>query len=130
MELNLMAKHAVPGHPEMSFVKKTRTRSVKEKLEEFGFDPLEKMVNVYQKLEREDEFHTQLRENKLKGVDVVELDEQGRQKARLRYSSVAHTTILGQQQSLASDLMKYVYVKPESDVKDDRPPININVVGK
>jgi hypothetical protein len=26
--------------------------------------------------------------------------------------------------------MKYVYVKPESETRDDRPPININVVSK
>ena len=123
-----MSKSTVPGNREFMFTTK-RKASVKEKLDSINFDPLAKMVNVYEKLEREDQFHTQLRENKLKGVDVIQLNEEGKQVAKLRYSSVAHTTILGQQQSLVSDLMKYVYVKPESETHDELPPITINLNG-
>jgi hypothetical protein len=109
----------------MEFVKKNRTRA-KKKLKTLEFDPMDKLVSMYQRLDAEDRFWTELRSNKLKGIDVIQLNDEGKPVSKLRYSSVAHTTVLGQQIDVASKLLPYAYDKDEVS-GSDIPRVEINL---
>jgi hypothetical protein len=97
--------------------------SAKRKLAIKNFDPMDKMIKLYGRLEDEDAYHTRLRE----ANRVIKLDpETGKPVKTLRYSAVAHTTIFSQMKDIGTTLLPYCYDKDEGE--DDKvPSINITL---
>jgi len=96
----------------------------KNKLEQLGFDPMEKLVAVYNRLEREDIMLTKIRD-----ADEVHMVKDGKKVGKKRYSSVAHTTVLGHMKDIGTDLLRYKYARvPEGEgVEKEIPKINIKL---
>lgn len=93
------------------------------RLAELGFDPIEKLVELYTKISAEIEEMNFLKANPqvLKNGDVR------------RYSSMAHAALLTTQQKLINDLMRYGYARvPETvNIKPDVPlGMTINLTPK
>ena len=84
------------------------------RLAELGFDPIEKLVELYHEISKEIAELEQLKTNPLvlKNGDTR------------RYSSMAHAQLITTQQKLINDLMRYGYARvPETvNVKPDTPP--------
>lgn len=81
------------------------------KLRQLGFDPIENLVTLYHKIEKEIKDMEDL-----KSGAKVQLKKDG---SVVRYSSMAHATLLGLQQKLVQDLMRYGYARvPESMTVD------------
>jgi hypothetical protein len=91
----------------------------KKKLDQLGFDPMEKLVAVYNRLEREDKYYTAIRE----ADEVIDL----KTKKKRRYSSVAHTNVLSQMRDIGSDLLRYKYARV-SETESEKEIPNINIV--
>ena len=93
------------------------TKRSNERLAELGFDPIEKLVELYKSLEAEHEYWMELK----KVSQVQELTKGGKHKKTHRYSGHAHAAILAQMEKVANDLMRYNYGRvPET--------INVNAV--
>jgi len=106
----------IPNH-DFEFV------TAKRKLASKKFDPMTKLINLYERLEKEDEFHKTVRESNR----VVQLDpDTGKPKKTLRYSAVAHTAIFSQMKDIGTTLLPYVYDKEEKSLVEV-PPLNITL---
>ena len=84
------------------------------RLAELGFDPIEKLVDLYHEISKEITELEQLKTNPLvlKNGDTR------------RYSSMAHAQLITTQQKLINDLMRYGYARvPETvNVRPEAPP--------
>lgn len=105
--------------------KNYRTGSVKSqvRLEELGFDPIGELVMLYRQLQNEDKIMCSLRDG-----TYVPINDDGR---RIRYSYVAHMTLLGQLEKVASQLLRYGYGRvPETITVEEKTSealiINLN----
>jgi hypothetical protein len=94
------------------------------RLAELGFDPLEKLVQLYGEITTEINELNELKTNPkvLKNGDIR------------RYSSMAHAQLITTQQKLINDLMRYGYARvPETvNIKPEAPKgitINLTPVG-
>lgn len=99
------------------------SKSAVVRLAELGFDPIEKLVQLYHDISREIEELDQLKLTPLmlKNGDVR------------RYSSMAHAQLITTQQKLINDLMRYGYARvPETvNIKPEAPKgITINLTPK
>lgn len=99
------------------------SKSAVVRLAELGFDPIEKLVQLYHDITREIEELDALKMTPLmlKNGDVR------------RYSSMAHAQLITTQQKLINDLMRYGYARvPETvNVKPEAPKgITINLTPK
>ena len=81
------------------------SKKSKVRLAQLGFDPIERLVLLYKKLESEDEYWSKVREASL----VKELDSEGNVKKVHRYSGMAHSTVLTQMAKISNDLLRYGY---------------------
>ena len=93
------------------------------RLAELGFDPIEKLVELYHEISKEITELEQLKTNPLvlKNGDTR------------RYSSMAHAQLITTQQKLINDLMRYGYARvPETvNIKPEAPKgITINLTPK
>jgi hypothetical protein len=79
--------------------------SSQKRLKQLGFDPIRKLVQQYNKLEKEIEYWELAREHS----EVVELDKEGKEKKRKRYSYIAHMACYVQMEKIGSQLMRYMY---------------------
>jgi hypothetical protein len=66
------------------------------KLRQLGFDPIDVMVALYRKLQKEEQRLVMIRDNTMVGTYQ-------------KYSSIAHAQILSQMRDIANDLMRYGY---------------------
>ncbi len=113
----------VPGRAPKSELGKAR-----ERLEDLGFDPIENLVALHDRLVAEDEYQNFLRHAVMTAVSK---EDGGEGFPRIRYSSIVHASILSQLEKVNADLLAYGYCKmlPDSsgDVYDNDPLIiNIN----
>jgi hypothetical protein len=102
------------------------TQRSRARLEQLKFDPIEKLVRLYDILEAENVYWIQLRQ----ASSVQELDANGKKKKTHRYSGVAHAAVLSQMGKVAADLMRYAYGRvPETiNVNTEKPkPMIINL---
>jgi hypothetical protein len=93
------------------------------RLYELGFDPIEKLVELYREISKEIE-----ELDRLKLCPIMLKNGEVR-----RYSSMTHAQLLTTQQKLINDLMRYGYARvPETvNVKTDIPKgITINLTPK
>jgi len=81
--------------------------SALQQLEQSNFDPIISLVAVYKRLEEEDKYWCNIRNFS----SVVELNPMGKKLRTVRYSSVAHVSILAQLRQVASDLLRYKYTR-------------------
>ena len=98
-------------------------KSAVVRLKELGFDPLEKLVDLYNEISNEIE-----ELNRLKEAPLMLKNGDTR-----RYSSMAHAQLINTQQKLINDLMRYGYARvPETvTVKQDIPlGMTINLTPK
>jgi len=101
----------------------------RQRLAELKFDPIEKLVMLYKKLEEEDKWYVELR----KATSVKVLGKDGKPQKTLRYSAVAHSTVLAQLEKIGNDLLRYGYgrVSETVNVNNQNPsPLLINLSGK
>ena len=99
------------------------SKSAVVRLAELGFDPIEKLVQLYHDISREIEELDQL---KLTPLMLKNGDTR-------RYSSMAHAQLITTQQKLINDLMRYGYARvPETvNIKPEAPRgITINLTPK
>ena len=75
------------------------------KLASLHFDPLEKLVNMYRKLEREVKYWEDARER----AGVVDVDAKGKKFAKPKYQAIAHMACYVQLEKIASQLTRYKY---------------------
>lgn len=99
------------------------SKSSVQRLQELGFDPIQKLVQLYEDITKEIAELDELKMNPkmLKNGDVR------------RYSSMAHAQLITTQQKLINDLMRYGYARvPETvNVKPELPSgITINLTPK
>ena len=78
-------------------------KSVK-RLNGLGFDPIERSVKLYARLEAEEKRWCELRDG-----DRELMDGEGNIIKRGRYSSIAHTGVLTQMAKINADLTRYMY---------------------
>jgi hypothetical protein len=108
------------GKKFMANSKRSQTR-----LKDLGFDPIEKLVRLYERLEAEDAVYQELRN----AGAVLLMDKKGNTKPAKRYSGVAHAAILAQMQKVSSDLLRYSYGRVPEGVdlqKGGTPKMVIN----
>lgn len=89
------------------------TKSV-EKLCQLNFDPIQRMVQTYDRIDRE--------------LDSMLYDEDGEPKRR--FSQVAYASLLGIQQKIANDLIRYGYQRVSEGTEQlvtASMPINITL---
>jgi hypothetical protein len=88
------------------------------RLKQLGFDPIERLVNLYARLEEEDEYWQTLKQY----TSVAETSRTGKTIKKVhKYSGVAHSAVLAQMEKVANDLMRYCYGRvPET--------VNVNAV--
>ncbi len=106
-----------PGQPNR-FSKSSVT-----KLSEMGFDPLEKLVELYEQIVLE------LQDMEFLKLNPVVLENGDTR----RYSGMAHAQLLTTQQKLLNDLMRYGYARVAETVtvkQDALPGITINMTPK
>ena len=83
------------------------------RLEELGFDPIGELVMLYKQLQNEDKIMCAIRD----GV-YIQLNDKAN---KIRYSYVAHMTLLGQLEKVASQLLRYGYGRvPETITVEDK----------
>lgn len=108
--------------------KNLRTRAAKytvrstTRLRQLGFDPLEKMVKLYEKISGEIIWMERLR-------DKTQINKDGSER---RYSPMTHANLLTLQQKLITDLMRYGYARVPETVIEEKPlhGITINLTPK
>lgn len=90
------------------------SKSAVARLAESGFDPIKKLVQLYEEINKE---IADLENLKLRPVMLSNGDTR-------RYSSIAHAQLLTTQQKLINDLVRYGYARvPETvNVKPEVPP--------
>lgn len=99
------------------------------RLAQLGFDPIERLVNMYNVLDKEHRMWIKLREF----GTITKLDEDGnvkKVKGQIRYSGVAHANVMAQMAKVATDLMRYSYGRVPEVVPNGgaRPtPLTINL---
>jgi hypothetical protein len=117
------------SQPPFNGIRRPSTKSEsRNKLRKLQFDPIEKLVNLYEKLEAENEFYLQLRDR----IGVTELDENGNELRKIRYSYVGHTAVLSQLEKVSSQLLRYRYARVPETVNIDSehiPMLNITLEG-
>lgn len=99
------------------------SKSSVARLRELGFDPIEKLVQLYEQIDNEITDLTRLKEAPI-------LLKNGETR---RYSSMAHASLLTTQQKLINDLMRYGYARVSETVnlKNNTPPgLTINLTPK
>ena len=98
-------------------------KSAVVKLYELGFDPIEKLVQLYRDISKE-----------IEELDTLKLHPVMLPNGEVRrYSSMTHAQLLATQQKLINDLMRYGYARvPETvNVKTETPKgITINLTPK
>ena len=94
-------------------------RRSQRRLATLGFDPIEKLVNLYKTLEEEHNYYVNLREA---NVQINEMTASGKIKKTHRYSGVAHAAVLSNMEKVSNDLMRYAYGRvPEGMTSLDKP---------
>ena len=117
------------SQPQYGSIRRPTTKSEsRNKLKKLSFDPIEKLVNVYDKLEAKHKHFEALR----KEGPIIHIDDNGEVVNRVRYSHLGHAAILSQMEKVASQLLRYKYSRvPETvNVNSDRIPeftINLNM---
>jgi hypothetical protein len=95
------------------------------KLLQLGFDPIEKMVELYHKLAKEISVMEQIRD----GTYITLHDTN----FPVKYSGVAYTNLMTTQQKIVNDLMRYGYARVPETVNVETPatqPLIINMTPK
>jgi hypothetical protein len=98
------------------------------RLRDLGFDPIGKLVSVYEKLEREEAFQQHLKE----ASSIQELSKNGTKQKTHRYSGMAHAKILEQMNKVCVDLMRYMYGRVPETVninQTSQQPMVVNLSG-
>jgi hypothetical protein len=136
---NKLPSGPIGGFSEKQFV--AGSKRSQRRLHTLDFDPIERLVRLYKRLEEEDEHLVNLR----KVDSVTELNTDGTTKKKHKYSGVAHVAIFGHMEKVASDLLRYDYGRvPEMTYNNDvptspmviqltdanKPPIIINPIKK
>lgn len=75
-----------------------------QKLRQLGFDPIEKMVDLYQKITKEIEKMDKLNTNNTAFTTMTG-------ERRTRFSGVAYANLIAIQQKIIADLMRYGYAR-------------------
>jgi len=94
------------------------------RLAQCGFDPIVKMVKLYEQVEKEIDALVKLRST---GTAVIKADG-----TTAKYSFMAHAQLLTLQQKLVGDLLRYAYARVPETLQIDAPPptgIVINLSG-
>ena len=118
----------IEKQPPFGAIKRPGKVESRAKLKKLGFDPIEKLVNLYNKLEQENEFYCKLREV----GQLQELDNMGEPIRTVRYSHIAHTNILSQLEQVSSQLLRYRYARVPETINMESskiPTLNINLTG-
>lgn len=109
--------------PNFGLIKRPSLKSEsRSKLKYLGFDPIEQLVNIHQKLEKEEQYYSDLRRNVANGTAPK----------GLRYSYIAHVSVLNQLQDVSNKLLRYRYARvPETTTIDSSyvPAFSINLSG-
>lgn len=116
------------SQPNFGSIKRPSKIESKNKLKKLDFDPIEKLVNLYDKLEKENEFYLKLRE----AGNAIQIDDNGNEVKRIRYSYVGHTNVLSQLEKVSSQLLRYRYARVPETVNIDSehiPSFNIHLEG-
>jgi len=104
-------------------LRKGGSKAAKDKMHGRNYDPVDAMVDLYERLVDEDRIMCAVRDGSL-----VKLTEAG---PKQRYSSMAHAALLAQIQRVHADLLRYGYARvPENQaITPDRSPFIIELEG-
>lgn len=92
------------------------------RLRSLKFDPIERLVVLYQGLEKEDQYHRNVRDN-----IIVPLNARGKPVA---YNAKAHSDVLAQMAKIGADLLRYNYGRVPETLNinpNSAPPVVINL---
>lgn len=109
-------------------VAKTELGKARERLEDLGFDPVENLVAMHDRLVAEDEYMSSLRHMTMTAVPK---DKGGQGFPQVKYSSMVHAAILAQLEKVNSSLLAYGYSKMPTEVDASGTayePLIINVL--
>jgi hypothetical protein len=102
-----------------------RSSPSSRRLKKLNFNPIDKLIALHDRLEREDQYWTSIREGSL-----VLLDDEGKPK-KVIYKAMVHNAIFTQLQKVSADLLQYRYHKvlPPNGGNAERniPEVNINL---
>jgi|SaaInl4_135m_RNA_FD_contig_71_898004_length_16358_multi_5_in_0_out_0_1 hypothetical protein len=132
-DIKTIAKYSTSGGKAQvqKFIRGAQRSRVR--LAQLGFDPIERLVNMYDLLEKEHKYWLELRES---GLSIVRLDTIGepiKKKGKIRYSGVAHAAVLAQMAKVCNDLLRYSYGRVPDTLPnggDKASPLVINLKPK
>jgi len=116
-----------PGYvkPLQKVSKKKSTKSARDKMHTRQYDPVDALIDLYERLVDEDRLMCAIRDG-----SVVQLTEAG---TKQRYSSMAHAALFAQIQKIHSDLLRYGYARVPERIDDNedrqRSPFIIELDG-
>lgn len=90
------------------------SKNAVKRLHDMGFDPLEKLVNLYEELEEESQ-------EMLKLKQAPKILPSGR---TINYSSMAQVALFATRQKLLNDLMRFGYARVPEKGDDEKPALN------
>ena len=96
----------------------SKFRSVR-KLRELAYDPIEKMVQLYERLVDEEALWARVRS----GIETTLITGDDGKIRSIRYSAVAHAAVLAQMNKVNSDLLRYGYGRVPETVNFDTPAL-------
>ena len=105
------------------------SRRSRKRLEELNFDPIEKLVRLYEELQTEEQYWRNLRN--VSSVQVI--GDDGKRKKTVRYSAMAHSTVWAQMEKVANDLLRYGYGRVPESLNINTPnasPLSIGLSGE
>ena len=104
----------------------SKLKSGKKTLEKLKFDPIQRQVELYERLMLEDAYWCEVRDT----IGITVLDKDMVEVKRPRYSAVAHMTVLSGLNKVANDLMRYGYARVDETIPfdvDKIPPLQITL---
>jgi hypothetical protein len=89
-------------------MQKKRITPAQKKMKKRNYDPIDGMIDQYERLKKEDEYHCAVRDGTL-----VKVGANGRP---ARYSAVAHAAVLAQLSKVHESLLRYNYARVSESV--------------
>jgi hypothetical protein len=89
-------------------MQKKRITPAQKKMKKRNYDPIDGMIDQYERLKKEDEYHCAVRDGTL-----VKVGASGRP---VRYSAVAHAAVLAQLSKVHESLLRYNYARVSESV--------------
>jgi len=95
--------------------KKVTEKNAKKKMHKRNFDPIDALVDNYERLLKEDEYWCAIRDGSMEAY----IKKHNRSLKAVRYSAVTHAAILAQISKIGESLLRYGYGRvPENEPEE------------